>query len=147
MVQKPLKTHGAQPFDSLLVGVIFQARERGLRGQRIGFTNDGLKRGIVAQRVGVVTVLVACGDLINSLTQHLMGVVLDENRIAPVVEKPVEFFRERQLRIELAQQQKSRVAGNLTAVEIENDLRLKTKPELIMTLCSHRPSVCCVRLL
>ena len=76
-----------------------------------------------------------------------MGVVLDENRIAPVVEKPVEFFRERQLRIELAQEQKSRVAGNLTAVEIENDLRLKTKPELIMTLCSHRSSVCCVRLL
>src|SRR5262245_55950321 len=90
MLQKPLKTHGAKPFDGWLIGVIFQARERGLRGQRIGFTHEGLKCGIVAQRVGVVTVLIACGDLINSLTEHLVGVVLDENRMAPVVEQPVE---------------------------------------------------------
>src|SRR5262249_30771650 len=77
---------------------------------------------------------------------HLMGVVLDEQRITPIVEKPGKFFRERQLRIELAQQQKARVAGDLTPIKIENDLRLKTKPELIMTLCSHRSSVCCERL-
>lgn len=75
-----------------------------------------------------------------------MGVVLDKQRIAPVVEKPLEFFRQRQLRIKLAQEQKTAVTGNLAAVEIENDLRLKTKRELIMTLCSHRSSVCCERL-
>jgi hypothetical protein len=147
MLQKPLKTHGAKPFDGLLIGLILQARERGLRGQRIGFTNDGLKRRIIAQCVGVVAVLVACGDLINSLTQHLMGVMLDEQRITPVIEKPRKSFRERQLRIKLPQQQKSRVAGDLTAVKVENDLRLKTKPKLIMTLCSHRSSVCCARLI
>src|SRR5262245_43001638 len=146
MVQKPLMTHGAQPFDGLLVGMLLQPLERGLRGPRIAFTNDGLKRVIAAQSINVVAVLVACADLINSLTQHLMGVVHDEQRITPIVEKPGKFFRERQLRIELAQQQKARVAGDLTPIKIENDLRLKTKPELIMTLCSHRSSVCCERL-
>jgi len=117
MLQKPLKTHGAQPFDGLLVGVILQARERGLRGQGIGFTNDGLKGRITAQCVGVVAVLVACSDLINSLTQHFMGVVLDEQRITPVIEKPSKSFRERQLPVKLAQEQKARVAGNLAPLK------------------------------
>ena len=147
MVQKPLKPHSTKPFDGLLVGVIFQARERGLRGQGIGFTHKGLKGGIVAQRVGVVTVLVARADLINSLAQHLMGVMLDEQRITPVVEKPVEFLRERELHIKLAQEQEARVASDLAAVKIDNDFRLKTKRELSKTLCSHRSSVCCVRLI
>jgi hypothetical protein len=75
-----------------------------------------------------------------------MGLVLDEKRITPAVEKPGKFFRERQLRIELAQQQKARVAGDLTAIKIENDLRFKTKHELSRTLCSHRSSVCYERL-
>ena len=147
MLQKPLKTHGAKPFDGLLIGLILQARERGLRGQRIGSTNDGLKGRITAQGVGVVAVLVACSDLINSLAQHLMGVMLDEQRITPVIEKPRKFFCERQLPVELAQEQKARVAGNLAAVKVENDFRLKTKRKLIMTLCSHRSSVCCARLI
>ena len=106
-----MKTHRAKPFDGLLIGMILQTRECGLRGQRIGFTHNGLKRGIDAQCIRVVAVLVACGDLINSLTQHLMGMVLDENRMAPVVEKPVEFLCECELRIELAQEQKTRVIG------------------------------------
>jgi hypothetical protein len=76
-----------------------------------------------------------------------MGVVLDEQRITPVVEKPSKSFRERQLRVKLAQEQKTRVAGNLAAVKVDNDFRLKTKGKLTMTLCSHRSSVCCVRLI
>jgi len=126
MLQKPLKAHGAKPFDGLLIGLILQARECRLRGQRIGFTNDGLKRRIIAQCVGVVAILVACSDLIDSLAEHLMGMVLDENRITPVVAKPVESFCECQLSIELAQEQKTGVAGNLTAVKIENNFGLKT---------------------
>ena len=85
MLQEPLKRGGPELVVGLLVGVILQTRERGLRGQRIGFPNDGLENGIAAQGVGVVTVLIACGDLINSLPQHLMGVMFDEDRIAPVV--------------------------------------------------------------
>src|SRR4029077_10485512 len=65
---------------------------------------------------------------------------------SPVVEKPVEFLCECELRIELAQEQKTRVTGDLTTVKIDNDFPLKTKRELIMTLCSHRSSVCCERL-
>jgi hypothetical protein len=76
-----------------------------------------------------------------------MGVVLDENRMAPVVAKPGKFFCERQLRIELAQEQKTGVSGDLAAIEIENNFRLKTKRELSKTLCSHRSSVCCARLI
>ena len=85
MLDKPLKTNRAQPLDRLPVGVILQAGERGLRGQGVGFANDGLKGRIIAQRVGVVLVLVACGNLIDSLAEHFMSVVLDENRVAPVV--------------------------------------------------------------
>jgi len=46
-----------------------------------------------------------------------MGVVLDEQRITPVIEKSSKSFRERQLPVELAQEQKARVAGNLTTVK------------------------------
>jgi hypothetical protein len=76
-----------------------------------------------------------------------MGMVLDEQRITPVIEKPAKSFRERQLRVKLAQEQEARVAGDRTAVKVEDDLRLKTKRKLIMTLCSHRSSVCCARLI
>src|SRR4051794_34526407 len=106
MFQKPLKPHGAKALDRFLIGVIFQARERGLRGQRIGFTHNGLKGRLNAQRISVVTILVACSDLTDSLAEHLMGMVLDENRMAPVLEDPVEFVRECQLRIKLTQEQK-----------------------------------------
>ncbi len=86
-------------------------------------------------------------DLIDSLTQHLMNMMLDKNRMAPVVKNPVEVFCERQLRIELTQEQKTAVRGDLTAVEIENNFRLKAKRELSKTLCSHRSSVCYLRLI
>ena len=147
MLQKPLKSNDSQPLDGLPIGVILQARERGLRGQRIEFPHDGLKRGIVAQGVGVVAILVACGDLINSLTQHLMGVVLDEHRITPLVTHSPNSFGQRQLGVKLAQEQKTAVARDLTTVKIKNDFWLKTKGKLIMTLCSHRSSICCERLI
>src|SRR5262249_30771649 len=92
MVQKPLKTHGAQPFDGLLVGVILQTRERGLRGQKIGFTNDGLKRGIAAQCISVVAVLVACADLINSLTPISWVWCSMNNGLRQSLKSPVSFF-------------------------------------------------------
>ena len=52
-----------------------------------------------------------------------MGVVLDEQRITPVIEKSTKPLGERQLRVELAQEQKTRVTGDLTAVKIKNDLQ------------------------
>ena len=146
MLQEPLKSNGSHPFDGLPIGVILQARECGLRGQRIGFADDGLKGGIATQRVGIVAVLISCGDLINSLTQHLMGVMLDEYRITPLVTQSPKSLGERQLGVKLAQEQKTAVAGDFAAVKVENDFALKTEGELIMTLCSHRSSVCCERL-
>jgi hypothetical protein len=38
-------------------------------------------------------------------------------------------------------------SGDLAAVKVENDLRLKTEPKLGMTLCSHRSSASCARLM
>lgn len=73
-------------------------------------------------------------------------VVLDKSRMAPVV-KPFEALCEGQLSIKLAQKQKTAVRGDLPAVEIENEFRLKTKRELSKTLCSHRSSVFCLRLM
>jgi len=146
MPDKPPKTEGAKPIDGLLVGVILQARERRLRGQRIGFADDGLKGGIASQRVGVVAVLIACGDLVDPLTEHLVDVVLDKDRMAPVVNETPKPLGERQLLVKLAQEQKSRVAGDLATVKIQDDFGLKTERELIMTLCSHRSSVGCGRL-
>jgi hypothetical protein len=75
-----------------------------------------------------------------------MSLVLDKSWMAPVGKNPIEFFCERQLRVELSQQQKTRIAGQLAAVKIENDFRLKTERELRNTLCSHRSSVNCARL-
>ena len=46
-----------------------------------------------------------------------MGMVLDEQRITPVIEKLAKSFRQRQLRVELAQKQEARVAGDRTAVK------------------------------
>jgi hypothetical protein len=43
MLQQPLKSNGSHPLDGLPIGVILQARECGLRGQGIGFADDGLK--------------------------------------------------------------------------------------------------------
>jgi hypothetical protein len=57
-------------------------------------------------------------------------VVLDKSRMAPVVKDPFEAFCEGQLSIKLAQKQKTAVRGDLPAVEIENEFRLKTKREL-----------------
>ena len=85
MLHKPLKTKPVKPSDALPVSVIFQARERGLRGQRIGFTDEGLKGRIVSQRVRVIAVLVACRDLVDPLTEHLISVVFDEPRMALVL--------------------------------------------------------------
>lgn len=146
MLQKPLKTNGPEPFDGCLIGMILQTRERGLRGQGVGFTHDGLKSRIRAQRVGIVAVLVTCSDLINPLTQHLMSMVLDEHRIAPLLTQSTKSLCERQLRVKLAQEQKTAVARDLTAVKIQDDFWLKTEGKLIMTPCSHRSSVCCERL-
>jgi hypothetical protein len=58
-------------------------------------------------RYGVVTVLIACGDLINSLAKHLMSVVFDEERIAPIVKQTAKLLGERQLLVKLAQEQHS----------------------------------------
>ena len=145
MLDKPLKTNRAQPLDRLPVGVILQAGERGLRGQGVGFADDGLKRGIASQRVGVVLILVACGDLIDPLREHFIGLVVDEQRIAPVVNQSPKPLGKPQLLVKLAQEQKARVAGDLAAVKIENDFCLKTEPELAMTLCSYRSPFRCAR--
>lgn len=78
MRDEPLKTKLAEPSDAWPVGVILQARQRGLRGQWISFPDDGLKGRIVSQPVGVIAILVACGDLVDSLTKHLISVVFNE---------------------------------------------------------------------
>ena len=146
MLQKPLKADRCQPCGGLVIGVILQARECGLRSERIRFADDGLKCRIAAQRIGVVTVLITRSNLVDPLAQHLMCMVLDKSRMAPLLKNPFEPFCERQLRVKLTQQEKTGIAGDLAAVKVENNFRLKTKRELSNTLCSHRSSVSCARL-
>jgi hypothetical protein len=74
-----------------------------------------------------------------------MGLMLDEHRITPLIYSP-KSLGEHQLRFKLAQEQKTAITRDLTSVKIHNDFGLKTKGELIMTLGSHRSSVCCERL-
>jgi hypothetical protein len=147
MLQKPLKTEIPQPHDGLPVGMSLQARQRRLRSQRLVFTQQALKTRIQAQPLGVIAVLVTCRDLVNPLAKHLLSLVINKIRVSPVVKNSPKLFRKSQLLIKLAQQQQTTVARNLAAVKIENNLRLKTEPELIMTLCSHRSSVFCLRLM
>jgi hypothetical protein len=72
--------------------------------------------------VGIGAGLVACTDPLNSLAVSLMGVMLNEERIAPVVTKFPKFFRERHLYAETKQEQNARLTGDITAVKTENDL-------------------------
>ena len=76
-----------------------------------------------------------------------MGVVLNEIRVAPVVKQSPEPFGKRKLPVKLPQQQQAWIASDLAALKIENVFRLKTEPELGMTLSSHRFPFRCARLM
>lgn len=147
VLKEPLKMEISKPHDALPVGVILQSRERGLGGQGVGFSHNGGEGGIGAKRVRIVTVFIACGDLVDPLAKHLMGMVLNEIRVAPVVKQSPELFGERKLPVKLSQQQQAWIGSDLAAVKIENDFRLKTEPESGMTLCSHRSSFLCAGLM
>jgi len=146
VLKEPLKAKASKPTDSRPLSVILQSRERWLGSQRIGFAHNRLKGGIGAKRVRIIAVLIACGDLVDPLAEHLMGVVLNKIWVTPVVKQTPKPSRKGQLPIKFPQEQKARVAGDLTTVKIQNNFPLKSEPQLGMTLCSHRPSFHCVRL-
>jgi len=72
------------------------------------------------------------------LPHEIDDAVADVARIPSVRDELAEPAGEVELLIELAQQHEPRVAGDLSALEINDNLPLESEPRSTMTLCSHR---------
>jgi hypothetical protein len=99
---------------------VFEARERGLRGQGKIFgktTGDKLEEGVVPQEGGIVAVFVAGDDLVETLAQEFDLGVKDQERMAGIREEAGEGIGELDLLVELADQQEAGIGDNGAAVE------------------------------
>ena len=136
---KPLEPFALQQPDRIPVGGVFQPRDRRLRPERsIDPVNHGSHRRVVPQEGRIVRVLVAGRDLVDPLSHEIDDRVADVTRIAPVRDELSDPAGEVELLIELAQQHQPRVTGDLSTLEINDDLPLESEPRSTMTPCSHR---------
>ena len=82
---------------------VFQAADGGLRrqcGAAFGhFTGAHFEYGIIPERVGIVGVFVAAGNLINPLFKQLGQWVSDIALVTPVFEGSLERFDDTSLRL------------------------------------------------
>jgi hypothetical protein len=133
---RPRQALNRGPLDRIL-----QARERRLRAERCAaIGGDHLKRGIVAEPVGVVDILVSGRDLIQPLADERGQVVRDIAHISRVGD-PVDHIRtEPQLLIEFPHEQQAGIRRERAAGEIDDEFGLESEAKLAITLCSHRTS-------
>ena len=104
---------------------VFQARERRLAGQglAVGKSFAGhLKGGVGAQSVGIVGVLVAAGDLEDSLRKHLADGMAGIAGMAAVVDDLGDLTNQAQPVFDFAKEQNAGIGGDLAAVEVDLDL-------------------------
>src|SRR5208282_4494696 len=99
------------------------------------------KSWILAQLVVIVEVLIAKCQAKNPLANQRLDLMLDIARVAPVAEALREPTDQPQAAINLAQQQATRVRGDVAAIEAGHHRtpinRFKFK-QLRATLCLHR---------
>ena len=141
---RPMTTEPLQPLvleqsDRFPGRRVLQAREGGLRSQRLTARADHRAQGrVVAQEGGIVGILVARRDLVDALTQQIECRMLDVAGIPLINQQSSQFPREPQALVELTQQDQPCFAGDLATLEVERELGLELEPESGMTLCSHR---------
>jgi hypothetical protein len=102
--------------------------------------NEELKRGILTQQVGVHSVLVAAGDLVEALTDQFDDRVPDVPTVTAILEALLEATGQLQAFIQLAQHNQAGIAAEGAALEVEDDAGLKLEAERDRTLCGHRSS-------
>ena len=94
----------------------------------------------MTQPVGIVDVLVARGDLVETLADQRGDIVRDIPGIAGIGHAPDDVRAEAELLIELADEQEAGVGGEGAAGEIDDEFRLESEAKLAITLCSNRTS-------
>jgi hypothetical protein len=148
MLVRPVRV-GAEPVDAgppealnrRPVDGVLQSRERRLRAERrASIGRDDLKRRVVSEPVGIVDVLVPCGDLIQPLANERVQVVGDVPRIARVGDPADHIGAEPQLLVEFSNEQQPGIRRERAAGKIDDEFWLESEAKLAITLCSHRTS-------
>ena len=120
------------------------ARHRTVRPQYRGqLPGQCDKRRVLAQLVVVVEILMAQCQAEDPLTHQRLDLMLHIARVAPVTETPRKPTDQPKATIHLAQQQTSRVRGDVTAIEASHHRAASNRFKFILlraTLCLHRGS-------
>jgi len=132
---------------------VFQPGERRLAGQGFvgGKTFAGhLQSRIVAQRVGVVGIFIAAGDLEDALGEHLADGMAGIAGMAAIADDLGDPADETQTAFDFPKEKNAGVGGDLAAVEIGHDLfslDVFKKEGVRCYNCSRLfpPSFCCKR--
>src|SRR5712691_7791835 len=120
---------------------VLQAREGRLRAERrAAIGRDGLKGRVVSEPVGIVDVLVPCGDLIQPLADERIQFMNDVARVSRVGDAADHITAEAELLIEFSNEQQSGIRRERAAGKIDDEFWLESEAKLAITLCSHRSS-------
>lgn len=108
------------------------------QSERIGLPARHREQGIVSQRVVIVEVFVTQRQPEDALAQQLLGRVLDQIRVAVVIEASRQLLDQPMPQIDLAQKERAPVAGKKSSLKIglNSPLAEVLKCEtLLFTLC------------
>jgi len=138
---EPVDARPTEALNRRPVEAVLQSRERRLRAERrASIGRDDLKRRVVSEPVGIVDVLVPCGDLIQPLANERVQLVGDVAGIARVGDPADHIRAEPELLVEFSNEQQSGIRRERAAGKIDDEFSLESEAKLAITLCSHRTS-------
>jgi len=121
-------------------------RVQPVAAQRIGLVTGGGQEGSVPERVVSVEILVAQREAAEPLGEQLGERVIAVARVAPVGEGLGQRAGQSQAAIQLAQEQRAAVAGEIAAGEIGDALagpEVLKKQRLVVTVCLRNGGTGC----
>ena len=121
-------------------------RGQAVAAQRIGLVAGGGQERIVPERVVIVEVVGAQRQTVEPLGEQVFERVIAIARVAPVGERLGQRAGQSPAAIQLAQEQRAAVAGEVAAGKIGDDLagaEVLKKQRLVVTVCSRNGGAGC----
>jgi len=109
----------------------------------VGLVGDQLKEAVVAQQVGVVLILVAGDEGVETLDDQREDGVDDVSRMTVVSEAPHNAPTEADQVVELAEHAQARVGGDAASVKLHLEFFIVAEGEVLLdvALCTHGRSL------
>ena len=128
---EPVDAGAREPLNRRPVDRILQSRQRRLRPEgRAPIRRDHLERGVMAEPVSIVDVLVPGDDLIHPLTDERVELVRDVPRVATVRESADHVRTETELLVEFSDEQQAGIRRERAAGKIDDEFWLESEPKL-----------------